>query len=120
MEMITYFFPLLLCVFFLGVALKLLQIQTSKRHRNHAPSPPSLPFIGHLHLLKEPIHRTLSNLSQKYGPIVALRFGSRPVIVISSWMAAEECFTTNDVVLANRPRLLLGDYLGYVMIKNSG
>ncbi|KAD6119049.1 hypothetical protein E3N88_10320 [Mikania micrantha] len=44
---------------------------------------------------------------------MALRFGSRPVLVITSPSAAEECFTKNDIVLANRPLLLSGKYLDY-------
>ncbi|KAK6279884.1 hypothetical protein POUND7_020151 [Theobroma cacao] len=89
----------------------LFQIKTSKQ--NLPPSPPSLPFLGHLHLIKRPIHCFYHSLSQKYGPIFSLRFGSRLVVVVSSPAAAEECFTKNDIVLANRPKLLIGKYLGY-------
>ncbi|KAJ4781228.1 hypothetical protein LUZ62_065485 [Rhynchospora pubera] len=67
------------------------------------PSPPSLPIIGHLHLLKKPLHRSLSLLSEQYGPILYLRLGYRPTLVISSRQLVDECFTTNDVALANRP-----------------
>ncbi|XP_030537995.2 cytochrome P450 81Q32-like [Rhodamnia argentea] len=81
--------------------------------RNLPPSPPSLPIIGHLLLIKEPVHRTLQSLSHRYGPVLSLSFGSRPVVVISSPSAAEECFTTNDLVLANRPRMLAGHIMGY-------
>ena len=63
----------------------------------------SLPIIGHLHLLKKPLHHSLSQLSARYGPILYLRFGYRPTLVISSPQLAEECFTTNDVAFANRP-----------------
>ncbi|GJU82326.1 cytochrome P450 81Q32, partial [Tanacetum coccineum] len=84
-----------------------------KNGKNLPPSPPSIPIIGHLHLMKGNTHRVLLNLSQKYGPIMALRFGSRRVLVISSPSAAEECFTKNDIVLANRPLLLSGKYLDY-------
>lgn len=34
-------------------------------------------------------------------------------MVVSSSSAAEECFTKNDIVLANRPRLMIGKYIGY-------
>ncbi|KAL3526825.1 hypothetical protein ACH5RR_011481 [Cinchona calisaya] len=82
--------------------------------RNLPPSPiPALPIIGHLHLLKLPLHRKLHSLSQKYGPIFSLRFGNRLVVVVSSPSGVEECFTKNDVVLANRPRFIIGKYIGY-------
>ncbi|KAH9610385.1 hypothetical protein KSS87_023622 [Heliosperma pusillum] len=84
-----------------------------KSNQNLPPSPPSLPLIGHLHLLKEPVHRSLQKLSEKYGPVYYLKFGSRPVVVVSSSSAIEECFTKNDIIFANRPRLLMGKYLAY-------
>ncbi|XP_050205893.1 cytochrome P450 81Q32-like [Mercurialis annua] len=92
-------------------AFKFYRSKTS--HKNLPPSPPALPFIGHLHLPKPPMHRTLSTLSQKYGPIFLLRFGSRPVVVISSPSAVAECFGKNDIILANRPKSLVGKYIGY-------
>ncbi|KAI8031054.1 Cytochrome P450 81Q32 [Camellia lanceoleosa] len=81
--------------------------------KNLPPSPPALPVIGHLHLLKQPLHRTLHQLSQNLGSIFSLRLGSNLVVVVSSPSAVEECFTKNDVVLANRPRFAFGKYLGY-------
>ncbi|KAF2302145.1 hypothetical protein GH714_032932 [Hevea brasiliensis] len=59
------------------------------------------------------MHRTLHSLAQKYGSIIFLRFGCRPVVVVSSSSAAEECFTKNDIVFANRPKLLVGKYIAY-------
>ncbi|KAI3684662.1 hypothetical protein L6452_33887 [Arctium lappa] len=91
----------------------LFKLLTPKKRRNLAPTPPSFPLIGHLHLIKQPFHRTLHHLSSKYGPIMSLRFGSRPVLIITSPSAVEECFTRNDIVLANRPLLLSGKYLDY-------
>ncbi|CAK9183279.1 unnamed protein product, partial [Ilex paraguariensis] len=87
---------------------------SSEKRRNLPPSPvPALPVIGHLHLLKQPLHRTFHKLSEKAGPIISLRFGTRLVVVVSSSAAAEECFTTNDIVLANRPRFTSGKYTDY-------
>ncbi|XP_023738990.1 cytochrome P450 81Q32 [Lactuca sativa] len=73
---------------------------------------PTLPVIGHLHLLKKPLYRQLATISAKHGPILLIRFGSRRVLVVSSPTAAEECFTKNDVIFANRPRFLVGKILG--------
>ncbi|KAK8953404.1 Isoflavone 2'-hydroxylase [Platanthera guangdongensis] len=72
---------------------------------NLPPSPPSLPFIGHLPLiLKKPLHQSLSAMTSLHGPLLLLRFGSRPAVVISSAPLADECLTTNDLALANRPK----------------
>ncbi|CBI18830.3 unnamed protein product, partial [Vitis vinifera] len=84
-----------------------------RRYGNLPPSPPAVPILGHLHLLKQPVHRSLQRLSLEYGPIFSLRFGSQLVVIVSSPSAVEECFTKNDVVLANRPRLASGKYLGF-------
>lgn len=85
-----------------------------RKFQNLPPSPYiSLPILGHLYLLKKPLHKTLAKISEKHGPLLLLRFGSRPVLLVSSPSIAEECFTKNDLVFANRPRLLAGKHLGY-------
>ncbi|CAL5366835.1 unnamed protein product [Camellia sinensis] len=100
-----------LSVFLLLVAFKFLS--KARTQKNLPPSPPALPVISHLHLLKQPLHHTLHQLSQNLGSVFSLRFGSHLVVVVSSPFAVEECFTKNDVVLANRPRVAFGKYLGY-------
>ncbi|XP_035845042.1 cytochrome P450 81Q32 [Helianthus annuus] len=88
---------------------------TSHFRRKSANLPPTifptLPIIGHLYLLKPPIYRTLSDLSAKYGPVLLLQLGFRRVLLISSPSAAEECFTKNDIIFANRPHMLYGKFL---------
>ncbi|RWW82952.1 hypothetical protein BHE74_00008543, partial [Ensete ventricosum] len=82
--------------------------------KNLPPSPPSFPIIGHLHLIaKPPLHRALAAIAAARGHVVLLRLGSRPVLLVSSAPAAEECFTAHDLTFANRPRLLAAQILGY-------
>ncbi|KAK9949049.1 hypothetical protein M0R45_004595 [Rubus argutus] len=101
-------------IFILSITFKFFFGTKHRRHTNLPPSPLSLPILGHLHLLEPLLHRTFHHLSQKYGPVFSLWFGSRRVVVVSSSSTAEECFTKNDVVLANRPRFMLtGKHMGY-------
>ncbi|KAJ0925541.1 putative isoflavone 2'-hydroxylase [Helianthus annuus] len=89
---------------------------TTHFRRKSANLPPTvfpvLPIIGHLYLLKQPLYRTLAKISAKYGPVLLLRFGFRRVLLISSPSAAEECFTKNDIIFANRPHMLFGKIVG--------
>ncbi|KAG5401149.1 hypothetical protein IGI04_015756 [Brassica rapa subsp. trilocularis] len=67
------------------------------------PSPPSLPIIGHLHiLLSIQIHRSLQKLSSKYGSILYLRIFSCPIVLVSSASAAYEIFRAHDVNISSR------------------
>uniref|UniRef100_A0A0E0KJA4 Cytochrome P450 n=1 Tax=Oryza punctata TaxID=4537 RepID=A0A0E0KJA4_ORYPU len=68
------------------------------------PSPPAIPFFGHLHLNEKPFHSALSRLGERHGPVFSLRLGSRNAVVVSSPECAKECFTDNDVCFANRPK----------------
>nr|QWK52412.1 cytochrome P450 81D7 [Isatis tinctoria]WIL00234.1 cytochrome p450 81d7 [Isatis tinctoria] len=108
-------FQILSLAFFFCISLKLL---FGKRHNkfNLPPSPARpLPLIGHLHLLKQPLHRTFHSFSQSFGgaPIFSLRLGNRLAVVVSSYSVTEECFTKNDIVLANRPEFIVGKYIEY-------
>lgn len=103
---------LYLCVSLTTFILALIFLLRSPK--NLPPSPPfSLPLIGHLYLIKRPVHRTLQSLSEKYGPVFSLRLGSHLVVVISSPSIVKECFTVNDIVLANRPLSNITKHLTY-------
>lgn len=78
------------------------------------PSPLALPILGHIHLIKKgPPQQALQSLSSKFGPLLYLKLGFWPFLVVSSSSLAEECFTKNDVIFANRPRTVSGDCLTY-------
>ncbi|GLT28873.1 hypothetical protein SLA2020_037760 [Shorea laevis] len=110
MEYQTLLYSFLSALLFL--AFKFLFL-SGKHRKNLPPSPPSLPIIGHLHLLKHPAHRALRDLSNKYGPIISLQIGSYFAVIVSSASLAGECFTKNDVILADRPKSLNGKHLNY-------
>ncbi|XP_050236055.1 cytochrome P450 81Q32-like [Mercurialis annua] len=110
----TLVYTMLSVILGLVLAMRVFTYIKREQHRNLPPSPPSLPIIGHLHLmLKQPRQRTLHDLSNKYGPIMSLRLGTRLVVVVSSASVVEECFTKNDIILANRPHFSLGKYVLY-------
>ncbi|KAK6795071.1 hypothetical protein RDI58_008524 [Solanum bulbocastanum] len=77
------------------------------------PSPTKLPIIGNLHQLGSLPHRSLHKLSKKYGPLMLLHFGSKPVIVASSVDAARNIMKTHDLVWSNRPKSSIADRLFY-------
>ncbi|KAL8154042.1 hypothetical protein V2J09_011802 [Rumex salicifolius] len=103
---LLYFLPFL--------AILLLFLTAKGRRNNLPPSPLGLPIVGNLHLLKEPLHRSLQTLSHRYGPVFSLRLGCRRFLVISSPEAVENCLSQNDVAFANRPpNFLAGEVIGY-------
>ncbi|CAH8384896.1 unnamed protein product [Eruca vesicaria subsp. sativa] len=67
------------------------------------PSPPSLPVIGHLHLLLSAVsHKAFHNISTKYGPLLYLKIFSFPIVLASSASVAYELFRTHDVNVSSR------------------
>uniref|UniRef100_M4DJR5 Cytochrome P450 71B2 n=1 Tax=Brassica campestris TaxID=3711 RepID=M4DJR5_BRACM len=107
---------ILLC-FFLVSLLTLLTSICLKRMTNSKlnlpPSPSSLPIIGNLHHLAGLPHRCFHNLSIKHGPVMLLRLGSVPVVVISSREAAEAVLKTHDLECCSRPKTVGTGKLSY-------
>ncbi|CAJ1936916.1 unnamed protein product [Sphenostylis stenocarpa] len=85
----------------------------TKDDRRHPPGPPPFPVIGNLHMLGKLPHRTLRALAQQYGPIMSLRLGQVPIVVVSSSEAAEHFLKAHDAVFASRPILEASKYFGY-------
>lgn len=94
-------------IFFCNYRLK------TRRSRELPPGPYPWPIIGNLHMLGELPHRALKDLADRYGPIMFLRLGSVPVIVVSSAEIAKEFLKTHDLLFASRPALAVGKYLFY-------
>ncbi|KAJ8748046.1 hypothetical protein K2173_001006 [Erythroxylum novogranatense] len=98
----------------LAVTLKfVLQDRFRKRKLNLPPSPPKLPIIGNLHQLGTMPHISLRRLAAKHGPIMFLRLGEIPTLVLSSPRLAKELLTTHDIAFSNRPKLVSARSLFY-------
>ena len=70
-------------------------------------------LVGHLDVVSGRVglpHVNLANLADENGPIFRIRLGVHPAVVVSSWEAMRECFTTNDRVFATRPSIAVGKY----------
>ncbi|KAK4422340.1 Premnaspirodiene oxygenase [Sesamum alatum] len=67
------------------------------------PGPKKLPIIGDLHLVSRLPFRSFRDLSKQYGPIMHLRLGEVPTIVISSPEIAKEVLREHDPHFADRP-----------------
>ncbi|XP_004238199.2 cytochrome P450 CYP82D47 [Solanum lycopersicum] len=76
------------------------------------------PIIGHLHLLSgsetdQLPHKIMGRMADKYGPIFGMKLGVHQVVVVSDPKLAKECFTTNDLALAGRPKSMASEIVGY-------
>ncbi|KAM7476094.1 hypothetical protein LguiB_023337 [Lonicera macranthoides] len=96
------------------VALFLLSRRLRHRRKlNPPPGPKPWPIIGNLNLIGSLPHRSIHDLSQKYGPIMQLQFGSFPVVVGSSVEMAKTFLRTMDATFAGRPKTAAGKYTTY-------
>ncbi|XVF50609.1 hypothetical protein PTKIN_Ptkin04bG0115200 [Pterospermum kingtungense] len=81
--------------------------------RKHPPAPPALPIIGNLHMLGKLPHQALYRLAKIYGPMMSLRLGTVPTVVVSSSQVAELFLKTHDAVFASRPKIQVPEVLSY-------
>ncbi|KAL8490250.1 hypothetical protein ACS0TY_025962 [Phlomoides rotata] len=98
---------------FLAVILFLSLLQKLRKKKRLPPGPTALPILGHFHLLGKNPHHNLHNLAQEYGPIMGMRFGFVPTVVVSSPAAAELILKTHDLSFASRPQSQVAKYIGY-------
>ncbi|XP_015069275.1 cytochrome P450 71A4-like [Solanum pennellii] len=101
--------PLFVFLFFLHNCL----FTIFNNNKKLPPSPRKLPIIGNLHQLGLHPHRSLHKLSEKYGPVMLLHLGSKPVVVASSVDAARDILKTHDLVWSTRPKSSIADGLFY-------
>ncbi|XP_024029884.1 cytochrome P450 71D11-like [Morus notabilis] len=78
------------------------------------PGPWKLPVIGNLHQLMSSLpHHALRDLAKKYGPLMYIRTGQVPTLVVSSPESAKEVMRNHDASFASRPVFLFTEILFY-------
>ncbi|KAM7494937.1 hypothetical protein LguiB_029546 [Lonicera macranthoides] len=114
MESLPWVIILFLTLFLATTLPLLLKLLLHPRRPNKLPpGPKPWPVIGNLHQVGPNPHRSFHSLSKTYGPLLLLRFGSRPVVVASSPHMAELFLKTHDLVFASRPTTAAGKYTSY-------
>ncbi|XP_057832063.1 cytochrome P450 750A1-like [Cryptomeria japonica] len=77
----------------------------SRQRRRLPPGPFPWPIVGNLLQMGELVHRSLHDISKKYGPIASLKLSSVTAIVISSPEMAKEMKKLCMVELLNAKRI---------------
>uniref|UniRef100_A0A0E0KRY4 Cytochrome P450 n=1 Tax=Oryza punctata TaxID=4537 RepID=A0A0E0KRY4_ORYPU len=78
------------------------------------PRPRGLPLIGNLHQIGALPHRSLAALAARHAaPLMLLRLGYVPTLVVSTADAARALFRDNDRALSGRPALYAATRLSY-------
>ncbi|XP_027127449.2 tabersonine 16-hydroxylase 2-like [Coffea arabica] len=102
MEVVLFLIAFLLFYF---MAVKILKRPSEKNSRLRLPPGPNpLPIIGNIHqLFGSQIHHLLRDLANIYGPLMHLKIGETPTIIVTSPELAKEIYKTNDIIFASRP-----------------
>ena len=86
----------------------------SKPKKHLPPGPWTLPVIGSLHhVLSVLPHRTITELCRRHGPLMLLKLGEVPTVVVSSAEAVEQVMKTNDIAFSYRRTTELQDIVGF-------
>ncbi|KAL5780630.1 hypothetical protein ACOSQ2_011367 [Xanthoceras sorbifolium] len=90
-------------------------LKTRRSSLRLPPGPRGLPFIGNLHQYIDSSNRPryLWKLSKQYGPLMSLRLGFVPTLVVSSAKMAREVMKTHDLQFCSRSSTLAVKKLTY-------
>ncbi|MBA0587851.1 hypothetical protein Gorai_000972 [Gossypium raimondii] len=73
-----------------------------KSKSKYPPTPPALPIIGHIHLLKSGLPTSFQSLARIYGPLMQIRVGAANFVVASDAKSAQQILRTFDADFASK------------------
>lgn len=106
-------FALLVPILFLATVIISKRSNPFSSSLNVPRRPPPLPIIGNLHQVGVLSHNSLWSLSKTYGPLMHLRLGSVPALVVSSAKLAREVMKHQDLNFCSRPSFVSQKRLSY-------
>ncbi|XP_055811920.1 geraniol 8-hydroxylase-like [Solanum dulcamara] len=94
-------------MYYIGIICGLLLLSWTfihgRKNNKLPPGPMPLPLIGNLHnIFGAPPYKSMERLANKYGPIISLKLGRLPTVVISSSAAAKEAVKKHDSVFSSK------------------
>ncbi|CAA7019696.1 unnamed protein product [Microthlaspi erraticum] len=104
---------LLSLLFLICILIAAFKHKNRRGRQGNPPSPPGYPIIGNLHQLGDLPHQALCRLSKKYGPVMLLKLGSVPTVVVSSSETAKQVLKIHDLHCCSRPPLAGPKELSY-------
>lgn len=105
MANLIYYSLLIILPFLFLIKFYKAMFSSRKQARRLPPCPWQLPIMGSIHhLIGDLPHRALRDLSRRYGPVMLLKFGQVPFIIVSSPEAAKDIMKTHDSIFATRPQ----------------
>ncbi|KAF8007164.1 hypothetical protein BT93_K1229 [Corymbia citriodora subsp. variegata] len=112
------FYCFLFLVWFLAALLVHSLIKACFKHKPRSkipppPSPFSLPFLGHLHLIGPILTKSLQGLARNHGPLIHLRLGASSCVVASSASVAREMLKTQELNFLSRPEFGSSEHFIY-------
>lgn len=114
--LVTEGFPYLLSVAIVFLIWRLFVLRDDRSSRpqdlREPPCPIGLPVIGNVHQIRSKPCKAFVRLAKKYGNVIKLKIGSRPVIVLNGQDAIRQALMHQSVDFAGRP-----DFIGFRTFK---
>ncbi|OJJ29875.1 hypothetical protein ASPWEDRAFT_46637 [Aspergillus wentii DTO 134E9] len=84
-----------------------LYISRNRRRLPVPPGPPGLPIIGNLlQAPKSEVWKVYQKWSQQYGPVIAVKYGHKTSIILSSAQVVHELLGRRSLKYSERPKLI--------------